>query len=296
MHKPTQNSGARAGHPLHPASFESRIRDQYETLPDSERKIADLILEFPGEVAAYSATELATLAKSSKAAVTRLIRRLGFSGFEQARRAARDSQNWGSPLYLMPRHQRSKATNERIDHHIEQDIQVLSQTFKNLNKELLNDITKGILKSQRVYILGFRNSYYLAGYFRLQLIQARPDVHLLPAAGETVAEHLAGMTTKDILIVIGFRRRVTYVTHVMNIATNVGSRVLYITDSTAARQPKATWTLYCTVRGDDVFDRYPGAISLLHFLSVSVMAASDDKGRARLKAIEHLHEVLDEFD
>ncbi|MDH3379196.1 MAG: MurR/RpiR family transcriptional regulator, partial [Gammaproteobacteria bacterium] len=56
-------------------SFESRIREQYDALPASERKIADLILEFPGDVAAYSATELAALANSSKAAITRLIRR-----------------------------------------------------------------------------------------------------------------------------------------------------------------------------------------------------------------------------
>ena len=53
-------------------SLESRLREHYDALPTSERKIADLMLDFPSEVAAYSGTELAGLAGSSKAAVTRV--------------------------------------------------------------------------------------------------------------------------------------------------------------------------------------------------------------------------------
>ena len=60
-------------------------------MPESERRIADLILEFPGEIAAYSATELAKISGGSKAAVTRLVQRLGFASFDEARRA-------GAPL------------------------------------------------------------------------------------------------------------------------------------------------------------------------------------------------------
>jgi hypothetical protein len=68
-----------------PRSLAARIQVQYASLPGSERKVADLILDFPGEIAAYSDTELAELAGASKAAVTRLIRRLGYASFEQAR-------------------------------------------------------------------------------------------------------------------------------------------------------------------------------------------------------------------
>ena len=55
----------------------SRIRVHYQSLPPSERKLADLILDFPGDIAGYSATELAHLAGVSKAAATRLFQRLG---------------------------------------------------------------------------------------------------------------------------------------------------------------------------------------------------------------------------
>src|SRR5690606_22797890 len=98
-------------------SLERLIRSSYHDLPDSQRRIADLILESPGEIAAFSATELAALAGSSKAAVTRLVQRLGFKNYEAARRAARDAQNWGSPLYLMSRARGKTSFSERVRGH-----------------------------------------------------------------------------------------------------------------------------------------------------------------------------------
>lgn len=278
-----------------PVSLESRIRDRYEALPSSERKIADLILDFPGEIAAYSATELAELADSSKAAVTRLTRRLGFSNFEEARRAARDVQNWGSPLYLMPRKPDQAGFGGRVQSHIEQDMQTISLTMESLNPESVNGIVTAIWRARRVFVFGNRNSNFLARYLRWQFLQARPDVHLLPGAGETFAEYVSDMNEQDVMVVIGLRRRPPEVSRILEATADAGAKVLYITDISARPQVKATWTLLCAVRGNDVFDRYAGAMSLMHFLSVSLMSRSGDKGRARLKAIERLHEDFQEL-
>ncbi len=292
---PSEKSKKRKDAEPSTGSFESRIRERYKTLPKSERKIADLILEFPGEVAAYSATELAALADSSKAAVTRFIRRLGFTSFEEARRAARDAQNWGSPLYLMPRTPSAEEAEGRIQHHIAQDIQNISKTFENVSAQTLDDIVKAIWRARRVFVLGYRNSHYLAGYLRSQLIQARGDVHLLPAAGETLAEFVADMNREDLVVIIGFRRRVPEITRSLESAALCGAKVVYLTDPTASSESNATWTIHCAVRGEDLFDRYAGAMSLLHYLSVSLMNHAGTTGRARLKDIEALHETLHDF-
>ncbi len=281
--------------PPPPASLESRIREGYEDLPSSERKIADLILDFPGEVAAYSATELAELANSSKAAVTRLIRRLGFVNFEAARRAARDAQNWGSPLYLMPREPDHAEFAGRIKSHIEQDVKSVSATLENLKPNTSVDIISAVCQARHVYILGYRNSYHLAGYLRWQFIQARPDVHVLPTAGETLAEYVANFNDTDLLIIIGLRRRPPEVSRTLEAAADMGTQVLYITDMSARPQPRATWTIPCVVRGNELFDRYTGVMSLLHFLSVSLMSRAGSEGRARLKSIENWHERFQEF-
>ena len=185
-------------------SLQSRLREHYEGLPESERKIAEFILDFPGEVAAYSATELAELSGGSKAAVTRLTRRLGFERFEDARRAARDGQAWGTPVYLMSRDDGRKGFKAKVDRHLEQDFDAMKRTFESLGEDAFEDIVKAICGASRVWFLGYRNNRHLAGYLRWQLIQVRGDVHMLPDVGETLAEYFSDIKQQDLLVVIGF--------------------------------------------------------------------------------------------
>lgn len=276
--------------------LEARTRTHYDSMPESERKIADLILEFPGEVAAYSATELADLAGASKAAVTRFIRRLGYDSFEEARRAARDARNWGSPLYLMSRQPGTCHFTERVQAHVEQDVRNITQTMEALDGEVFAEIVEAVCTAKRVYFLGYRNSQQLAAYARAQVIQVRPDVHLLPAAGERLAEYMADMSAEDLLVAIAFRRRVGEVARAMETASAVGLRVVCVTDWTAGPLPGATWSVPVAVGGQDLFDRYAAAISFLHFLSIGVVERADEKGRKRLNRIENLHNDLHDFD
>ncbi len=277
-------------------SLEARIQDQYDSLPESERKVADLILDFPGEIAAYSATELAGLADASKAAVTRLIRRLGYANFEEARRTVRDARKWGSPVYLMSKDAEPGTFATRIHEQIEQDVGSINLTMEALYKENFEEIVRAIAGAQRVWLVGFRNSHYLAGYARWQFVQVRSDVHLLPAAGETVAEYMADLRPDDLLIVIGFRRRVAAVGQILDQAQIAKIPTLFITDPTARQAVRATWTVRCEVRGNDLFDRYTGAMSFLHFLSVAVARESGEAGRQHLKRVENLHEEFNAFD
>ena len=81
-------------------SLLSRVRDQLHDLPPTERRLADLVLDFPGELASYTASELAALAHVSNATVSRFIRRLGYENYDEARRHAREEKGSGSPLFL----------------------------------------------------------------------------------------------------------------------------------------------------------------------------------------------------
>ena len=70
--------------------LERRLAACYESLPNSERPVADLLLNFPAQLATHSATKLALLAGASKAAVSRLIQRLGYPSYAAARAAVRN--------------------------------------------------------------------------------------------------------------------------------------------------------------------------------------------------------------
>lgn len=78
-------------------SFVGRVRDILHDLSPSERRLAEFALDFPGDLAGYSASELASLANVSNATVTRFIRRLGYSNYEAARKQVRSEKKAGSP-------------------------------------------------------------------------------------------------------------------------------------------------------------------------------------------------------
>ena len=60
-----------------PLPFLTRVRENLGQFHPMERRLAEFVLDFPGDLASYNATELATLAGVSNATVTRFIKRLG---------------------------------------------------------------------------------------------------------------------------------------------------------------------------------------------------------------------------
>lgn len=277
-------------------SIEDRIEQYYQRLPDSERRLADVILDFPGDIASYSATELAALAGVSKAAATRFFRRLGFASYSEARRQAREIQEWGSPLYLQSQQARTGGGDSRLEAHLQDNLRLLTRTFDNLRAEDLEKIVDAILGARRVWLLGFRNSYILAGYACAQLVLVRDDVHLLPVGGEALAEYLAGIGPDDLLLAVGVRRRLRRLQQAMQHAREAGARIVYLTDPSVGETARlADWTLRCEVRGASLFDSYVAAMSVLHLLCTVVAERAGEPGRARMKRVEKLHEKLAEF-
>ena len=277
-------------------SIVSRIREHYDLLPRSERMLADLILDFPGDIAGYSATELSELSGVSKAAVTRLIRRLGFSNFEEARRMARDAKDWGSPLYLLSQESDATEIHGALKHHLERDIANMTRTFEALDEKVVEQIVATIAKAQKVSLLGLRNSHFLAAYAQRQFLQLRDNVHLIGQGGETLAENLTGLGKEDVLIAFGFRRRRDPFRNALKQAHKAGIPIIYITDPTVGPTVNyATWIVPVEVAGVGVFDSYTAAMSLIHHLCSALLAINGPSSRERLKRIEDLHDALGDF-
>lgn len=273
-----------------PASLEARVHQCYETLPPSERSVADLILNFPGRLATHSATELAAFAGASKAAVTRLIRRLGYATYAEARNQARVAQQWGSPIYLDRANGQVVESRSTLDAHVAADAAILHSTQRSLDALELDDAARALARARRVVVIGFRNSAPMAAYAQAQIGLVRGAVELAPMAGETLSERLVGLGQGDVLLAVGFRRRVPAFVTALRVAHEAGARVVLITDPDgAAALGSATWTLRCHCRGASMFDSYVAAISVLNYLATQVAHELGEPARKRLQEVEKLH-------
>jgi DNA-binding MurR/RpiR family transcriptional regulator len=271
-------------------ALEDRIRACYEGLPGSEARVADVLLNHPGLLATHSATELAADAAVSKAAVTRLIQRLGYDSHAAARREARLARQWGSPLYLQPEVPSGDGRRAAYAQHVAADQQSLAHTLHELDEAVLDGSVLALSRARRVVVLGFRNSAWLALYARIQLGLLRPAVELAPLPSQTLAESLVGLGRGDVILAVGMRRRVPSFAAAIEAARAEGVRIVLVTDPTGvADVPGVDWTIGCHCRGAAMFDTYVAAVSVINFLTAQVAAQLGTTALRRLQDVERWH-------
>ena len=110
--------------------FLARVRTRLPDLHPSERRLAETVLDFPGDMPGYSASEIAGLAGVSNATVSRFVRKIGYGSYEEARKAVRDEGRTGAALFRFTASDESGGS--AIASHLEQSRHNLEKTFEAL--------------------------------------------------------------------------------------------------------------------------------------------------------------------
>lgn len=268
-----------------------RIEATWSDLTPSERQVAEFVLERADDLAGFTGAELAELSGASKATVSRFFRRLGFTSYAQARVDARSLRARGVPTGGLPDGSGPVAT------HVAHDVQNLTRTAENLSAADLDGAVSALSGARRVLVLGWRNSYPVALHLREQLLQARPDVAVGPVPGQTVAEEVAGLDARDVLVVVGFRRRTPVVAAVLELAAQRGVPSVLLTDP-AAGPPvvPVAHRLVVPVDGPGAFDSYAAVMTTVAVLAEGVLARRGSAGRDRVGDVATAHETLAELE
>lgn len=273
-------------------SFIARVQESLHQLHPTERKLAEFVLDFPGELTSYSASELARLAGVSNATVTRFIKRLGYRNFDEARRQARAEKQTGSPLFLADR---AAGVQDAFIAHAEQGQDNLRRTFARLAEGQVDEIVATLLKARKVWVYGFRSSHAVASYFRWQIFQVKEDIQVVPNAGDTLGEYFASVTSRDLIVVFGLRRRPARLRDILAQAVASGAPVLYVTDDAVARRDDVRWHIQCACAAPGPLDNHAAVIALCHVIANRVMELAGAQGRDRLTAIEARHDAFGEM-
>ncbi len=277
-------------------SLSQRIHRVYGRLPAREKRVAELVLNSPGDVALRTASELAEMAEVSNATVSRLFRRLGFTGYDEARRASRAMRAKGSPLYLAESGERPDPQAPLADT-LGFETAMIQRSLEMLNPLTLADLSARIASARRVRVAGFRNSRFLADYLVAGLSQFRPDVEALIPAGQTFAERLAGLDASDVIVLIGLRRRPRRFADLVRASVASGAGVALLGDESIREAPAlVTWNLTCAVNTPQTIDSYGGALALLRLIILRTASSLDRAGHQHLEAVERFHEEFSELE
>lgn len=273
-------------------SFLSRVRQNLAAFHPMERQLAEFVLDFPGDLASYAASELAALAGVSNATVTRFIRRLGYLHYEEARLQVREEREAGSPLL---RASRSPAADNPFALSLARSQDNLQRSFARLDPASVDQIARALLAARKVWVVGLRSSQAFASYFRWQLFQVKEDIHLAPHAGDTLGQTLASVTAEDVVVIFAMRRRPVALGALLAQLLKAGHRVLYISDEQVPRQMGLSWHLYCACDSDSPLDDHVAVTGVCHLLASRVLELAGPAQRGRMTAIEASHDALREL-
>lgn len=276
-----------------PKTFLGRIRAALPDLHPAERRLGEFLCDFPGELASYDAQELAQLANVSKATVSRFVRRLEYSSYEEARRHAREDQRSGSRLFLS--HPGDNHPEASLLAAIEQSKANLDQTFATIPQAEIDAVAKAVLGARKVWIVGFRASHPLADYLRWQLTQVIENVLTIPGGGETLGEHLASVSDEDCVIVFGLRRRVAGMEALLDYLAATKVPLAYVTDEGLEPDRRVRWHLRCHTASTGPLFNHVSVMALCHVLIARTIELSASTGRSRLRRIEAANDSLNEL-
>jgi len=279
-----------------PSTLEARIGRAYADLPPNEQRLADTILSFPGELASYSANELADLAGVSAATASRFFKRIGYANFAEARLDARAAQRWGSPFYMQTREAQNRGLAASISSHVECETANIGHTFQHLSEDDVEAIVEALANADRVVCLGFRTSAMVADYAAWLLGQLRDNVSVIGRGGNTLSEQISGLGSDDVVLAVGLRRRLPVFAQMIKSLRQRGVRVVLVTDPTAQKSAQhANWVLRAEARSASLFDSDLAANSLIHLLCSLLATKLGQSGRLRMQQISDLHDELGEF-
>lgn len=274
-------------------SFLTRVRDALPELRPAERRLGEFVCDFPGELASYSAQELAALAHVSKATVSRFIQRLGYENYEEARRHARLERQTGSRLFLATA--TDAAAEQSVAAHAAQALANIEATFLALTDTQVTAIAEAILGARKVWVVGFRASHPFAAYLQWQLTQVIENIVAIPAAGQTLGEHLVSLTPQDVAIVFGLRRRIARMNLVLDQIGKSSAKLLYVTDEGESFHAGATWHLRCQTLAPGPLFSHVSVMAVCHLIATRCIECAATAGRKRLRGIEAINDDLEEL-
>jgi DNA-binding MurR/RpiR family transcriptional regulator len=246
------------------------------------------------DLISYNSAELARLSGVSKATVSRLFKRLGYEKYKDMRDELRILRQSGMPL---TDNRDAVQGNTLLSRHYKQEMANLTQWVNSIDPQQFGEVISALGAAKRVFIIGMRNAYPVALHLRQQLMQARPQVHVLPQPGQTLGEELVDITPDDIVVVMAFRRRPRIIRPLMQQLQQSNIPVLALCEPQAQGIiTLARWQLCAPLDSVSAFDSYASAMSLINLLANALLHEMLSQGRQRIHQIADLYQHLDELE
>lgn len=206
-----------------------RIREALNIIKPAEKNAAHYILKYPEEVVRLSVKELSERSGSSQAAIIRLCKSIGVTGYQDLKlRIAGDLQTNELYKYNYKEISPDEKINPLIEKVSQKNIQSITETLKILNYENVEKAINAINGAKRIDFYGAAASQIIALDAQQKFLRinkhctAYEDSHLQITSSVTLTE-------SDVAIGISYSGETKHVLSAIQNAKNVNATTISIT-------------------------------------------------------------------
>ncbi|MEA2904009.1 MAG: hypothetical protein QOI12_1396 [Alphaproteobacteria bacterium] len=210
------------------------LRRSYDRLTQSQKRIAEYIVENSEQVAFSTVDQMAARLEVNPSTIVRFTYRLGLNGFPDLQRRMRqivrgqlsrvgEVSGDSSPVV----HLKNTCHAASLGH----DLQNLHRTVEALTAADLDNAVDIMNRSRRVYVVAGLSSHPVAQYFALILDRLRNDVVLLGAEDAMANSRLAEIAAGDCMVAFTFPRYAAATHRAVQFAKDTRAKVIAVTDS-----------------------------------------------------------------
>ncbi|WP_298958137.1 MurR/RpiR family transcriptional regulator [uncultured Roseibium sp.] len=284
---------------ISPPQIRTAISANYAELSDTLRVAADYIAENQVEIATRSLRSVASASGVSPASYTRLARALGFSDYEALREQARSeiSRRGGGSFQDKARKLQSYADQPLLPRQVSACIDNIKALVDDIDPSMLDATVQQLERSRRIILIGALASAGFTDYFAY-LAKWFDDRWIVAGRnGATLGSTLAGVSSKDTVIVISKHPYAHRSVRAAEIAAASGAKVIVLTDSHAFPGLQfADFHFIQRTESPHFFSSYAATLVLIETITGMLVARAGSDAEARIQDVEKHNRLLDEFE
>src|SRR5271170_8068532 len=267
-----------------PHTLSSYIQSRFDECSRSQKDVAQYIIDHLDEAAFQTAEELARRANTSSSTVVRFSQALGFDGFPELQRAAREeykrahaSADSVSPLFAIER--------TEFETSIAADHANVEESARKASRAMIERSIAAIASADRIVIAGTDQMAFFASYLRHLLMLLDLRAELVASPSQEALSRLGRIDSDTLVIALSAGRPHALVVRAMKLARHRKALTMAITDATLSDVAKlAQIKLYYSSNSPAYVRSHTALLSMLQALAYGVYSRDEDQYADRIKA------------
>jgi len=284
MKRETGQVAAAAPNGAEPQTLSSYIQARFDECSRSQKDVAQYIIDHLDEAAFQTAEELARRANTSSSTVVRFSQALGFEGFPELQRAAREeykrahgAAESSSPLFAIERTDFETA--------IAADHANVEESARKASRATIERAISAIATADRIVIAGTDQMAFFASYLRHLLMLLDLRAELVASPSQEALSRLARIDSGTLVIALSAGRPHALVVRAMKLARHRKAVTMAITDATLSEVAKlAQIKLYYSSNSPAYVRSHTALLSMLQAIAYGVYSRDEEQYADRIKA------------